>query len=280
MPKHSKHNPLVLVGKTLFLQRIQEAVAAGYCHAFLGSLPLEKAQKVVDKFAEVYGVNAGKDERYRRRARGLGNASLILRFNEDASIDFALLVTEGEHAAHHLERLSDARLRPLRYQEFELVWLTIKGRSRPTLTWRLAPQGFEGWRARLHLHTARYDRVELYRDWFSLYRLPGFAGVRRQVGELVSYWRREWRQLRGDAPCPVCYPHDEFRYRPLHGMARKEDGRYYPPSGFPNTRQLPTLFYVRKQKSTGEPLRKLLRDMVEYADVGRSGSEDDATSAR
>ncbi len=36
MARHSKFNPTVLLGKTVYLQRIQEAVAAGYCHAALG----------------------------------------------------------------------------------------------------------------------------------------------------------------------------------------------------------------------------------------------------
>lgn len=274
MARHSKFNPTVLLGKTVYLQRIQEAVAAGYCHAALGTVPLAKAQKLVDKFSEVYGVNRGKDERYRRRAQGLANAMLILRFNEEADIDFALLVTEGEHAAHHLEKLRDARREPLRYREFELALLTLPGRSRPTLTWRWDADTFEGWKTRLHLHTAHYNRSGLYQAWFSLYRVPGFAGIRRQVGELVSYWRRDWQQLRRDDPCPVCYPHDEFRYRPLPGMVRAEDGRYYPPKGFPNTRQLPTLYYVRKQKSRGQPLRQLLADMAEHTETKESKRSD------
>ncbi|MBS0466058.1 MAG: hypothetical protein JSS31_11790 [Proteobacteria bacterium] len=270
MPRPSKYNPTVLLGKTVYLQRIQEAVAAGYCHAALGTVPLAKAQRLVNKFAEVYGFNRGKDERYRRRSQGLANATLHLRLNEEADIDFALLVTEGEHAAHHLERLCDARRDTLRYREFELVLLTLRGRSRATLTWRWEATTFDGWKKRLHLHTAHYDRSGLYQDWFSLYRVPGFAGIRRQVGELVSYWRRDWQQLRGNDPCPVCYPHDEFRYRPLQGMSRSGDGRYYPLKGFPNTRQLPTLYYVRKQKSGGKPLRKLLADMAEHTETGMS----------
>ena len=162
----------------------------------------------------------------------------------------------------------------LRYKDFELVKLTLKGRRRPTFTWRLTPGVFDEWKQRLRLHTADNDRMGLYQDWFSLYRLPGFAGVRSQVGELVSFWRREWHQLRGDKPCPVCYPHDEFRYRPLHGMTRAEDGRFYPAAGFPNQQQLPTLFYVRKQKGRGQPLRKLLTDMSEYTDTGLSKHSD------
>lgn len=268
MARHkSPYNPNVLLGKTVFLQRIQEAVAAGYCYASLGTVPLVKAKKLVDKFVEVYGVDRGKDERYRRRAQGLGNALLILRFNEEAAIDFALLVTEGEHAARHLEKLRDARRESLRYREFELALLTLPGRNRPTLTWRWDAATVDGWMKRLHLHTAHYDRSGLYQDWFSLYRVPGFAGIRRQVGELVSYWRRDWQQLRGDDPCPVCYPHDEFRHRSLPGMTRAEDGRYYAPKGFPNTRQLPTLYYVRKQKSGGEPLRRLLAEQARNADA-------------
>lgn len=261
MHKSRGHDPLVLMKKTLFLQRIQEAVVEGYRFYTLGSVSLERAAPVVRKFAELYGVGLDKNARYRRKATGQGNARLHLYLGDDMRLDFALLVTPGEHCAHTLERLQEVDKVPLCYREFELVRLALKGRSQPGWTWRLDAKTVRAWRDRLHLHTAHNDKAAIYQDWYSLYRTPGFAGIRKQVGDLVSFWRHEWMRHRGSSPCPMCFPHDEFRYRQISGIARREDGMYWTQSGFPRSSQLPTLFYVRKQKDSGERLGSLLRSL-------------------
>lgn len=259
MPRPATYNPTVLIAKTVFLQRIQEAVGDGYRYYATGTIPPHRALGLVRKFAEAYGVHWDKNERYRRKAAGLGNARLVLGLNQEMTVDFFLLVSPGEHVAHQLERLADATKVPIRYREFELVTMTRKGRDKPGLTWRLDAATVSAWRERLHLHTAHYNRAALFQDWFSLYRVPGFAGVRRQVGDLVAFWRRDWNKLRGADPCPLSYPHDEPRFRAIPAVTKGEDGMYWPARGFPTTRQLPTLFYVRKQKDVGEPLRRLVR---------------------
>jgi len=145
----------------------------------------------------------------------------------------------------------------------------LKGRDKPGLTWRLDAETVAAWEQRLHLHTAHYNRTALYQDWFSLYRVPGFAGARRQVGSLVSFWRREWQKLRGTDPCPMCFPHEELKFRAIPGITRGNDGMYYPARGFPTTRQLPTVFNVRKQKDIGEPLLRLVRSLEREAQIAR-----------
>ena len=253
------YNPIVLTSKTIFLQRVQELVGAGYRYYAGGTLELDRAPSLVRKFASTYLVHVDKNERYRRKAAGLGNARVMLRLTEEQTVDFLLLVTPGEHPAHQLEKLKDATLRPLRYREFELAMLTLKGRQKPGLTWRWQAETVEAWRERLHLHTAHLDRKALFNDWHSLYRVPGFGGIRRQVGELVAFWRHEWMKLQGAAPCPMSFPHNEGQYRPLPGVTKGEDGRYWTQKGFPTSRQLPTLFYVRKQIDVGEKLSVLVR---------------------
>lgn len=263
MARSPIYNPIVLTKKTLYLQRIQEAVAAGYSHYVLGTVSLERAPALVAKFRERYHVHLDKSTRHRRKTSGLGNARLVLYLADALDVDFTLLVSPGEHAAYVLEKLSDSTRAPLRYREYELVTLTLKGRHRPGLTWRLDTSTVFAWRERLRLATAHHDSKALYQSWFSLYRTPGFAGIRKQIGELVAFWRREWHKLRGDAPCPICYPHDEPRFRQLPGVHRREDGFYWTTKGFPSVRQLPTLFYVRKQADFGEKLSLLLKSVEE-----------------
>ncbi|MEJ5999732.1 hypothetical protein [Paucibacter soli] len=270
-------NPVVLTGKTIFLQRIQAAVTDGYRFYILGTVAPQKAPGLVMKFKELYGVHLDKHARYRRKLAGHGNARLYLRLNENLEIDFALLVAPGLHLAHETERLADAGVKGMRYRELELVRVTLQGRSQPGLTWRLSADTVAMWRERLHLHTARYNVQELFRDWHSLYRVPGFGGVRRQVGDLVAYWRREWAQLRGQDPCPIAYPHNEPNFRRLPGVSKRDDGRYWTSRGFPSASQLPTLFYVRKQSDVGEDLTKTVKALM-AAVRAPVGEEDCAAS--
>jgi hypothetical protein len=260
MPRLSKFDPTVLTRKTVFLQRLQEAVGDGYRYYCAGTISVRKSPGLMRKFKEMYFVHLDKNARYRRKSAGMGNARVILRFTEEQQVDFFLLVSPGFHPAHQLEKLHDAGERKLAYQEFELVPLTLKGRSKPSLTWRLDAETMQSWRQRLHLYTAHYNRLELFRAWFSLYRTPGFGGIRQQVGQLVGYWRSEWRQHRGDAPCPVSYSHDDLAYRTRPGISKKEDGMYWTALGFPMSAQLPKLFYVRKQADFGVRLSKLLKE--------------------
>ena len=258
MPRQRRYDPLVIATKSVFLQRVQEAVAAGYHSYVFGTVRAGRAIPLVMKFAERYGVDLDKGARFRRKAQGLGNARLLLFSQDPTELEFFLMVSGGEHAAHALEKLEHVKRRPPEYHELELVQLTRTGAAAPSWTWRLKSEAVEGWRERLHLHTAHYDKRALYQDFFSLYRTIGFAGARKQVGELVAFWRREWRKLRGDAPCPICYPHDEMRYRAIPRVTRGDDGMYWPTKGFPSVRQLPTLFYVRKQATTGERLSRFV----------------------
>lgn len=275
MPPKRRFDPLLIATKTAFLQRIQECVVAGYTRYTTGTISLEKAPRLFQKFEDLYAVSLRKDERYRRKKTGLASATLHARLSEEFEIDFVLMFTPGETIATSLERLYDVHLNPIPYRELELVRLTKRGKDHPVFTWRMNTATVEAWRQRLHLHTAHNNENEILRDWFSLYRTIGFAGIRRQVGELVAYWRREWKQLRGDAPCPVSYPHNEPKIRPLHGMARGDDGKWRPSKGFPNSHQLPTLFYVRKKSSDGERLSKVMREVLPLLN-GTSDSDGDA----
>ena len=255
MARTKIYDPLILTSKTIFLLRTQEAVSDGYRYYATGTVTLEKTKGLVRRFKELYSVHLDKNARHRRKANGLGNARLVLRLNEDARVDFILLVSPGEHPAHQLEKLKDVRTGPLAYRELELVALTLKGREKPGLTWRLDAATMKAWKERLHLYTAHYNTFELFRAWHSLYRTPGFGGVRRQVGELVQFWRTEWRQHRRDDRCPMAFPHNDLEYRARLGITR-EGGMYWTTKGFPTSSQLPKLFYVRKQADIGVRLSK------------------------
>lgn len=253
--------PLVNFSKSVVLQRVQAAVGDGYRYYVTGTVEPEVAVGLARKFKALYAIDCDKNERYRRKKEGRGNARLVLTMNRDLGVDFFLLVTGGDHPARQLERLRDTWREPLTYNGLELVRLTLKGRSKPGWTWRLTAAAMQGWRERLHLATVQRNEAELRECWRSLYRTLGFAGVRRQVGELVSYWRKEWARYQGARPCPIEYPHDDMRYRARPGLTLDDRSRYWTCAGFPSPAQLPKLFYVRLQRNDGMPLTRLVAQL-------------------
>lgn len=261
MSASHRFDPPVHFRKSVLLQRLQAAVGDGYRYYATGTVAPEVALGLVRKFKLLYAVDCDRNARYRRKKQGLGNARLRLMLNQELGVDFFLLVTPGAHPAHQLERLRDSTREPLAYGELELARLTLKGRSKPGLTWRLSAAAMEGWRQRLHLATVHGNEAELRLCWLSLYRTLGFAGVRRQVGELVAYWRKEWRRYQGARPCPLEYPHDDLRYRARPGIAQDERSRWWTRAGFPTPAQLPKLFYVRLQRDDGTPLARLVAEL-------------------
>lgn len=54
------------------------AASAVHRYYVSGTIPLIRAPALARKFVEVYGVDRDKNERYRRKAAGLGNARLVL----------------------------------------------------------------------------------------------------------------------------------------------------------------------------------------------------------
>lgn len=261
MPASRTFDPLVYSSKSVFLQRVQACVIDGYRHYTSGTATPAAALGLARKFKSVYAVDCDKNSRYRRKQQGLGNARLLLFQNPELLMDFVLLVTPGLHPAHQLERLADIRTQSLAYRELELVQLTLKGRSKPGLTWRLSAEAMEGWRHRLHLATVHCNEAELRQCWNSLYRTLGFGGVRRQVGELVSFWCKEWARYQGNRPCPLEYPHNELQYRGRPSITQDDRGRYWTLAGFPSPAQLPKLFYVRLQSDVGTRLSRLVAEL-------------------
>jgi hypothetical protein len=119
-------DPPVLRTKTAYMQRLADLTRLGNRYHVTGEVSLDRACALVRKFRDLYLVHLPKDQRYRRKRAGLGNAHLVLwQPNIEAPIlTFALLVTPGDHPAHRLEQLRDAYDRRQRLQvgaDYELV---------------------------------------------------------------------------------------------------------------------------------------------------------------
>jgi hypothetical protein len=217
------------------MQRLLDAMTREYWRHTAGLVAAERVLPMIEKFCERYHVGDSKDQRYRRRQWGGGNAALLLApADRPGTLQWFLLVSGGEHLAHQLETLQDARAKTGRIllDGFELLEL-----SRPSAkgggvrwTWRMTEETMERWRIGLRT-TARSSAVRINMPPLlqQLFAVPGFGGIRQQVGHLTRYARGEL--ARANVP-------------DAENM-------------FPRT-----LRYVRRLKTEGVPLKRWCREAL------------------
>jgi hypothetical protein len=129
---------------------------------------------------------------------------LMHEWNGLGRLLFVLLVTPGTHPARQLEALKSA-LDPshrLVVDQFELVRITRRGLHKPAYTWRLTRSAYEDTRSRVIDIIRRGSARDIRQLIVSLYRTPGFAGVRSQIGKCCALFRNEWKRVR-KGPCPA-----------------------------------------------------------------------------
>ena len=197
---------LVLDTKTQLMQALQHAVKDGYFWHTSGTVPLDKARRLVRTFRDTYLIHLKPQERWRRKKLGLANARLFLwRENAaDAPLTFFLLVNDGDHPAHVLEKLRDAREdgQRLALNGYELTRYQRPGNAHHSWTWQMSRQTYEDWRARIIKAVRHRSLDEMNKAWWSLHHTPGFGGNRHQVRQLVKLFRAEWRR-RSKEPWPL-----------------------------------------------------------------------------
>lgn len=216
----STANPIVFTRLELILQRLLDSVQHGYTHVVNGEVSAHRALSLATKFDIQYQVFADKNLRARRKRNGLGNAKWLCLSRRD-KVYWWLLVNApdlGAHFAHTSEKLIDVEksLNALRFEGYELVQLphlkptkckpaNFKERSNQTrLTWRLSAGAYESFRCRIieDVRSGCPSRlISLIRE---LYSLPGFGGVRSQVGKLVALYCAEVKRAGiKNAPKPL-----------------------------------------------------------------------------
>ena len=127
------------------MQRHVDYVRRGYHWYVTGVVPARKAEPLRVKFVDRYHVEEHRNARARRRARGEAAAVLLMyhpcRSAAESSqppgngvgetlVGWTLLITEGEHPAHALEKLKDA----------------LDGSQRLTLAWSVSVDSPDSWR--------------------------------------------------------------------------------------------------------------------------------------
>lgn len=221
----STANPIVFTKLELTLQRLMDAVQDGYTHVTNGQVTPCKASKLANKFDVQYQVFADRNERARRKRANLGNAKWLCYAKDDV-IYWWLLVTHpehGDHFAHANEKLVNVTKdgNYLQFEQFELLKLpytkptkpkpsNYKERNKPTrLTWRINADVYQSIRERIIEEVRSGDINKLFAIVRYLYSMPGFGGIRSQVGKLVALYNAEVKRAGlHNAPKPL----DKLRY--------------------------------------------------------------------
>jgi len=197
-------NSQVIVHKSVLMQRLLDSVVRGHYLHTSGIVPVSRAQRLVDKFADRYGIHKTMNQRAYAKRHGHANARLFLYARSgETALQWWLLATPGTGAVHELERLGNAHENRQRLQienEYELVRRTrpSKHGGGQVWSWRMTRETYRNWRNTIREDCRAPDTGRITQTLGTLYRAPGFSGIRHQIGNLVVLARREWRRYHGN----------------------------------------------------------------------------------
>ena len=198
---------MLLPDRLTLMQRLQDAARNGYTHHTGGQVASAKWAKLATKFAHAYDTELHKSTRSRRRRAGEATALLYGAapppYLPDAPIVWMLVATDGKGRIHQMEQLQELRAKRIELDGYELIHDGV------TWSWRMTHRRYQYWHSRIHeicakkpdrRHQHERDGVPVDPDieqvFDALYNTPGYRLVRRQVGQLVTFARREWQRLR------------------------------------------------------------------------------------
>jgi len=196
-------DPLIHIHKTVLMQRLLDAVVRGHYWHTGGTIPLEKAARLAEKFTAHYGTTLNVNQRAYRKAKGMANAKLFfLAQRGSRDLSWWLVATSGVGCIHEMESLNDARARSSRIrvdEDYELLPVTrSKQRGGGTCwTWRMTRIRYGEWAETLLAACRKVSNRQATQLLGSLNRSPGFGGIRQQVYSLATAMKREWRRRHG-----------------------------------------------------------------------------------
>jgi hypothetical protein len=192
-------NPFILTKKTVFMQRIGDLVRNGHNIYVQGTIPLEKAGFLAAKFESRFQVERNKLEASRARKRGEHSARLLFWLPDDAEqVHWILLFCPGS-VIDESEKWRHAISDRINITGYELVRLTKPGADHPVWTWRYTRSRYDELREAVVQAIRRKRDDELRQLIHTLWRSPGFSGIRAQVKRVGDVIRAEWKRTRSNS---------------------------------------------------------------------------------
>jgi hypothetical protein len=207
--------------KSATMRVLLETVQRGSRYWTGGVIPMEKALRLADKFAQYYAADAGQSKRAWNKARGRANSTLIMYPANDQTLTHLrwwLLVTPGHGLVHQEEQLQDCWDQHQRLTwgaQYELLHLQHHreyGGGR-RWTWQMQAQRFEemtdamrqfssghghaisptGNKSGQQTHSNSGERTDnLAALVEAIKRMPGYHGIRMQQMALYALGRGCW----------------------------------------------------------------------------------------
>lgn len=189
-------NPFIFTKKTVFMQRVSDLARAGHVKYFLGQTPLEKVAFKVIALADRYPVNLRKAAALEARKSKKSIYRWLGFFDEKTRLVYWVVMAWPGGDFDTQEKWSDALQDRLKVTGYELVRKTRAGAKTPSWTWQYTSTRMTEIREEL------IDSIRLRQDVLvtqrihSLYRSPGFAGIRDQVKKVKQLIDSEWKRIR------------------------------------------------------------------------------------
>lgn len=201
-------DPFIFTKRAPFMQRISDLVRTGHHRYVQGTVPLEKAGSLYEKFTRLYDVHLDRLQASRKRQKGFATGRLLMMpvTNDVAHENYmelcwVLVVTDGKFALDEYEkreRWLNALDDRITFSGYELVRLTKPQHPKPVWTWRYKKDREQELRESIRsaIRTKRDDELRclIHLIW----RTPGFAGARDQVKKMGTLIKAEWKRSRKD----------------------------------------------------------------------------------
>ena len=198
--------------KAATMRLILETVQRGSRYWTGGVIPIEKALRLSDKFARLYGTSASQSKRAWDKSQGRSNSMLIMYPEDDRALTpvrWWLLVTPGIGLVFKEEQLLDTwnkRERLTWGEQYELIHLQ-RGREcggGRRWTWQMQSTRYEEMQLSMHQFASAHgnkstDRTDDLTSLLAAIKsMPGFHGIRMQQIELYRLGKTTWNKTHFD----------------------------------------------------------------------------------
>ena len=196
-------NPFVITKKTIYMQRISDAVSKGSVKYISGVIRVEKAGFFAAKMNERYKLDLTALEGNRKRKLGYATFKLIFWHPEKGSksLNWILLITNGKFKDDIAEKENWIDLTTksgrIKVTNYVLFRNPSTNDSKPRWTWKYSRYSYDGIRNNIVCSIRDKNDKMLREIIYNLFRSPSFAGVREQVKEIVNLIKDEWKRTRG-----------------------------------------------------------------------------------
>jgi hypothetical protein len=202
MPKMTEKIPelFVFTKKTVYMQRIADLVRTDHVYYVAGEIQLQKLDALYRKFAKFYNCHFGKLEASRYRKKGYASARFLAYLPDNADkAHWILLVSYGDFEFPELGKLEkwrNALKDRIEITGYELVRITKPTEPKPVWTWRYMKTREAEIRDAIVSAIRHRQDLALSQLINTVWKSPGFAGVRYQVKKMGNLIREEWKRSR------------------------------------------------------------------------------------